>query len=71
MIVHGKVSVLVKFDRLTPNHVDTRPRKGLKWYRYQTANGTISVSFLGKGSSVFFYYEDLFDAIFTLTIFSI
>ena len=35
MIVHGKVSVLVTFDRLTQNHVDTRPKKGLKWYRMQ------------------------------------
>ena len=33
MIVHDKVSILVKFDRLTPNHVAIRPKKGLKWYR--------------------------------------
>ena len=46
MIVHGKVSVLVKFEGLTPNHVEARPRKGLKWYRNQTAISTISVSFL-------------------------
>ena len=33
MIVHVKVSKLVKFDRLTPNYVATRSKKGLKWYQ--------------------------------------
>ena len=33
MIVHHEVSTLFKFDTLIPNHMLTRPKKRLKWYR--------------------------------------
>ena len=46
MIVHHKVSTLLKFDTLTPNYMLMHAqdqKRGFKWYRI---HGTISASFL-------------------------